>query len=68
MSERQTRLEELLAHQQQMLDDLNAVVTGLRSEMDRATIEQIKLKRTVARLVEFYEGAEGGADERPPHY
>ncbi|TWT74423.1 hypothetical protein Pla123a_32460 [Posidoniimonas polymericola] len=68
MTERQTKLEELLAHQQQMLDDLNSVVTGLRRELDMANLEQVKLKRTVARLVEYYESAEGAADEKPPHY
>jgi uncharacterized coiled-coil protein SlyX len=68
MSERHTRLEELLAHQQRMLDDLNEVVTVLRGELDLVTGEQVKLTRTVARLLEFYEGADGGADERPPHY
>lgn len=68
MSDRQTQLEELLAHQQRLLDDLNSVVTGLRRELDLANLEQLKLKKTVARLVEYYEAAEGAADEKPPHY
>lgn len=68
MQDRQTQLEELLAHQQRMLEELNEVITSLRTDVDKAVLEQDKLKRTVARLVEYYEGAEGGADERPPHY
>ncbi|TWT38292.1 hypothetical protein KOR34_32610 [Posidoniimonas corsicana] len=68
MTDRQTQLEELLAHQQRMLDELNSVVTGLRNELDLANLERTKLKTTVARLVEHYEAADGGPDEKPPHY
>lgn len=68
MNDRQTHLEELLAHQQRTLDELNSVITGMRDELDAVTTEHAKLKNTVARLVEHYEGADGAPDERPPHY
>lgn len=68
MSDRQTQLEELLAHQQRMLDDLNASLTEMRDELDNVTREHVGLKNTIARLLEFHEGAEDGVDERPPHY
>lgn len=68
MSDRVTQLEELLARQQRMLDELNDVVIDLRSELDRTTAEQTRLKRTVQRLVEHYESADGAPDEKPPHY
>jgi len=68
MSDRQTQLEELVAHQQRLLDDLNAIVTEQRTEIERLTLEQLRLKTTVARLVDFHEGAETSVDEKPPHY
>ena len=68
MSDRQTQLEELVAHQQRLLDELNAIVTDLRGEIDRLTLEQMRLNTTVARLVEYHEGAETSPDEKPPHY
>lgn len=67
-ADRLTKLEELLAHQQRLLDQLNAGVTELRDDADRLLAGQAKLKATVGRLVEFYEAAEGAADEKPPHY
>lgn len=66
--DRLTNLEELLAHQQRLLDQLNAMVTDLRSECDTLAADQAKLKQTVARLVQFHEGAEDRPDEKPPHY
>ena len=68
MEDRQTHLEELLAHQGRLIEELNGVVTTQHDKIDALRREQDRLKRTVDRLVEFYEGAEGGADERPPHY
>ncbi|MEN1681480.1 MAG: SlyX family protein [Planctomycetota bacterium] len=65
---RVVQLEELLAYQQRLLDQLNAGVTELRDDADRLLSEQAKLKETVGRLVQFYEAAEGAADEKPPHY
>lgn len=65
---RAVSLEELLAHQQRLLEQLNAGVTQLREDVDRLQAGQAKLKQTVGRLVEFYESAEGSADEKPPHY
>ncbi|MGI9457901.1 MAG: SlyX family protein [Aeoliella sp.] len=67
--DRQTQLEELLAHQQHLIDALNSVVTEQRLEMDA-------LQQKVTRLEEQMRGlaqsaALGGDDlphEKPPHY
>lgn len=66
--DRLTRLEELLAHQQRTVDELNAVVTTLRADLDDLRADHVRLAQTVRRLVEAYEGAEDTPGERPPHY
>ncbi len=66
--ERATQLEELLAHQQRLLDELNSVLTELRGDVDTLTTEQRRLKETVAKLLDFHAGAEETPDEKPPHY
>lgn len=68
MNDRITNLEELLAHQQRLLDDLNAVVTMQRDEIDALSADHARLRVTVQRLVQHHEGAEDQPDERPPHY
>lgn len=67
-ADRLTQLEELLAHQQRLLEQLNGTVTEQRLEMDTLQSDQRKLKETVARLMEYHEGAEDTPGERPPHY
>lgn len=68
MSDKQTELEVLIAHQQRLLDELNAVVTDQQHQIDQLTRDHLRMKRTIDRLVQFYEGADTSVDERPPHY
>ncbi|MEM8865523.1 MAG: SlyX family protein [Planctomycetota bacterium] len=68
MESRLTQLEELLAHQQRLLDELNEVITTQRREIDWLLADREKLKATVTRLVQLQESAEQLPDERPPHY
>lgn len=60
------KLETQLAFQDDTVDTLNAVVTQLRTTVDRLSDEVGALKaqlRTVAPSLH-----PGGADEKPPHY
>ena len=66
--DRLTRLEEHLAHQNSVVEDLNEVVTELRSEIDL-------LNRRVATLMQRAAEQEADnlssaplADQRPPHW
>ncbi len=67
--ERQTHLEEIVAHQQQLIDELNEVVTGQRLDMDRMQLRLHKLEAKIKLLGEYVERS--GDDlphEKPPHY
>lgn len=68
-SDRQTQLEELLAHQQHLIDELNGVVTEQRLEMDSL---QRRLKSLESKLQTVAERVEAGGEdlphEKPPHY
>lgn len=66
--DRTTQFEEIVAYQQRLLDELNEVMTTLRTEVDHLAAEQARLKSTVNRLVEFHESAEDTPNEPPPHY
>jgi SlyX protein len=68
MDQRLTHLEELFAHQQAVVDDLNTVVT------DQAARIAV-LERRIRMLMEAAAAAEADgqqaaplADQRPPHY
>lgn len=69
MDDRQTKLEELLAYQQHLLDELNSVVTEQQAEIQSLGK---RLDRMTVRLDEVAELAkqrsENLPDERPPHY
>lgn len=68
-NDRQTQLEELLAHQQHLIDELNGVVTEQRLEMDGM---QRRLVALEAKLKVVAERLESSGDdlphEKPPHY
>ena len=62
------RLEEVLTHQQQLVQDLNEAVTAIRQDSDASGPKLFAIEQTVRRLVELQQGAEDLPDERPPHY
>ncbi|MEE9452880.1 MAG: SlyX family protein [Paracoccaceae bacterium] len=68
MSDTITRLEEHIAHQSVLLDELNEVLTGQRTEID-------VLNRRVAMLMQRAAEQEADttqgipmADQKPPHW
>ena len=67
--DRQTQLEELLAHQQHLIDALNVETAEQRREIDRLRASVAKLEAKLKLLAEYVERS--GDDlphERPPHY
>ena len=62
------RVEELLTHQQHLLQELDGVVTDCRNDLDTNNPRIKALEETVRRLVELQEAAEDLPGERPPHY
>ena len=62
------RVEELLSHQQHLLNELNEVVTSVRQEVDSRDTRIHAIENTVKRLVELQQAAEDLPDEKPPHY
>lgn len=68
-ADRQTRLEELLAHQQHLIDTLNAEAVEQRKEIDRLTASVARLEKQLKLLAEFVErSGEDLPHEKPPHY
>ncbi|MEL6648197.1 MAG: SlyX family protein [Pseudomonadota bacterium] len=68
MTDRITQLEETIAHQAKLLDELNAVVADQAKELDLLT-RRVRLLLERAAEAEAEKG--GGVvigDERPPHY
>lgn len=63
----QVRLEELLSHQQRLLQELNEAVVALRDETDAAQRRQAAAEQAMRRLIDSA-GAEGLPHEKPPHY
>lgn len=62
------RVEELLMHHQQLVAELNEVVTSVRKETDNREERFDLMDKTVRRLVEMQQAAEDRPDDRPPHY
>lgn len=61
-------LEEQIAHLTRTVDDLNTVVTGQQTEIERLTRRvEMLLQREAERAQEGAGGIVLG-DERPPHY
>jgi SlyX protein len=60
-------IETKLAHQEDLLDELNAVVTDQQSQISR--LEEL-CRTLVSRLRSLGEGVSAASpeDERPPHY
>ncbi len=69
MRERETELEELLAHQQRLLDQLNSVVTEQGAELHKLRREFEALRVVALRLTEQVNaGSPNLPHEKPPHY
>jgi len=66
LSERVDELEIQLAHQNQLLDDLNGIVTEQARQIDRFSLHLGHLKDRVDLLEEPGPDAEGS--DKPPHY
>lgn len=67
--ERQTRLEELLAHQQHTIDLLNAEVVDQRKVISQLSNTLLRLEKRFRALSEFVErSGEDLPHEKPPHY
>ncbi|TWT96060.1 hypothetical protein Pla108_31420 [Botrimarina colliarenosi] len=62
------RLEEVITHQQQLVQDLNEAVTAMRNAADQTARRQNNIEQTVKRLVDVQTSAEDLPDEKPPHY
>ena len=66
--DRITRLEEALAHQSAVVEELNEVVTGQATEIDSLNRRVVMLMKRAAE--QEVEGASGAplADQPPPHW
>jgi len=66
--DRITRLEEALAHQSALVEELNEVVTGQATEIDLLNRRVVMLMKRAAE--QEAEGASGAplADQPPPHW
>lgn len=62
------RLEELLTHQQQFLQEIDAGLTELRKDYDARSPKLAAVEIAIRQLVDLQEGGEVDPDERPPHY
>jgi SlyX protein len=65
-SERITALEEKLAFQQRVLDELNSVVLSQQAEIDRMRREVAQLTAALRAFIE--QTGDNLPHEKPPHY
>ena len=63
-----THLQEVISHQQQLVNELNEAVTATRNEVDSSARRQHGVELTVRRLVDLQTAAEDVPNEKPPHY
>ena len=61
-------LEVKLGYQEQMLDDLNEVVTRQQGQIDRLEKMVVQLTDSISDVQEASSGPRRPEDERPPHY
>ncbi|MBB74726.1 MAG: hypothetical protein CMJ75_09455 [Planctomycetaceae bacterium] len=66
--ERLVRLEESVAHQEQLLDQLNGVLTQLRLDYDELLKHSRNAEVQIQWLVENSSQGQDPLDEKPPHY
>ena len=60
-------LESRIAHQDAVIEDLNATVTAQWKEIDRLTREMVKLGDRIA-AAEQTQGGDPGEEPLPPHW
>lgn len=66
--ERITRLEEHLAHQSALVEELNEIVTEQRGEIDTLNRRMTMLMQRAAEQEADQMAAAPVSDQRPPHY
>jgi SlyX protein len=66
-TDRLEALETRIAHQDAVIEDLNATVTAQWKEIDRLTREMAKLADRIA-AAEQTHGADPGEEPPPPHW
>lgn len=67
MNEAITDLQIRLTHQDDTIEQLNAIVTRQQMEMDKLKAELIRLRESVQDLKDSGPAVQGG-EELPPHY
>lgn len=65
---RLTRVEEHLAHQNTVVDDLNDIITELRQEVDNLNRRVSMLMQRAAEQEADNQPSAALADQRPPHW
>ena len=68
VSDRVVALEELLSHQQHIIQQLNDVVVELRGQLDNLAARQQIHEQRLKTLMESYSNIEDDPHEKPPHY
>lgn len=69
VDDRQTRLEELLSHQQHLIDALDTEVADQRRELRQLSLTVSGLEAKIKLLAQCVErSAEDLPHEKPPHY
>lgn len=64
--DRIVQLEELYAHQQRLIQELNEVIVAMRGDVDRLATENLRLQNQIRQI-----STVAGDDlphEKPPHY
>ena len=68
LNDRVIALEELLTHQQHLIQQLNDVVIELRGQLDGLASKQNEHEQRLKTLMESYSQIEDDPNEKPPHY
>ena len=66
--QRVTALEELVSHQQHLLEQLNEVVIQLRLDFDLQKEKHVRLQGQLNWILENHPAGEKVEEEKPPHY
>ncbi|MEO1971677.1 MAG: SlyX family protein [Pirellulaceae bacterium] len=66
--DRLTQVESLLAHQDDVIGQLNETVVEMRRELDRLNLQILRQTEKIEWLITNHESRELPPNERPPHY